>query len=81
MLTGWRTSISSAVRPHDFTATVWPPIGLPEPGLTTTVVTPPASASRKPSSAGLMPSSARRRAPLGSVISLTSTPAQPSPSS
>ena len=48
MLQGWASSISSTIRPHVFTATVWPPIGLPEPGLITTEVMPPASASEKP---------------------------------
>jgi hypothetical protein len=35
-------------------ATVRPPIGLPEPGLTFTEVTPPARASSKPFSSGLI---------------------------
>ncbi len=69
------------MRPHVFSATDCPPIGLPDPGFTTAVVTPPDSASRKPSSAGLIASRARMRAPFGSVISLVSWPAQPSASS
>src|SRR5690606_27553290 len=73
--------MSTTVRPHVLTPTVRPPIGLPEPGLTTTLVTPPDSASSKPTSYGSMPSSARKRAPFGSVISLVSLPDQPSPSS
>ncbi len=81
MLHGWAKTISSTIRPQDLIATVCPPIGLPEPGLTTTEVTPPDSASRKPSSAGLIASRARKRAPTGSVISLVSWPAQPLPSS
>ena len=59
-------------------ATVRPPIGLPEPGLTLAVVIPPASASSNPMSAGLMASNARTDAVTGSVSSLVSLPAQPS---
>ena len=62
-------------------ATVWPPIGLAEPGLTLTASTPPMMASRKPWSAGLIASSARTCAAFGSVRSLVSWPAQPSASS
>ena len=80
-LAGDLITISSTIRPQVLIATVWPPIGLPLPGLTTHEVTPPASASAKPRSAGLIASSARSRAPTGWVISLTSSPAQPSPSS
>ena len=56
-------------------------MGLPEPGLTFTAVIPPMIASSKPTSAGLIASIARAAAITGSVISLVSSPAQPSPSS
>src|SRR5215211_6212056 len=59
----------------------WPPMGLPDPGLTFTVRTPPATASAKPRSAGLMASRARTWGVTGSVISLVSCPAHPSASS
>ena len=49
---GERSTISSTVRPWVCTATQWPPITLPEPGFTQTVVMPPTSASVKPMSAG-----------------------------
>src|SRR5579862_6756008 len=62
-------------------AAVWPPIGLADPGLTLTASTPPAMASRKPSSAGLIASSARTWAVFGLVRSLVSWPAQPCASS
>src|ERR1022692_4704650 len=78
---GSRSSISSTVRPQHLSATVWPPMGFPEPGLTLTASTPPVIASRKPRSAGLIASSARTCAVTGSVISLVSWPAHPSPSS
>ncbi len=81
MLQGWASSISSSIRPQDLTATVWPPIGLPEPGLITNEVTPPANASENPWSAGLIASSALIRAPTGLVSSLVSLPSQPMPSS
>src|ERR1022692_735160 len=78
---GARSSISSTVRPQHLSATVWPPIGLPEPGLTLTASTPPLIASLKPRSAGLIASMARTFAVTGSVISLVSCPAQPCASS
>src|SRR5215211_5633671 len=59
----------------------WPPMGLPDPGLTLTVRIPPATASAKPRSAGLMASRARTWGVTGSVISLVSCPAHPSASS
>src|SRR5579859_6432490 len=62
-------------------AAVWPPIGLAEPGLTLTASTPPPMASRNPSSAGLIASSARTCAVFGLVRSLVSWPAQPCASS
>ncbi len=71
----------STVRPQHLRATVWPPMGLPEPGLTLTASTPPEIASRKPMSAGLIASRARTCAVTGSVISLVSWPAQPCASS
>ncbi len=73
--------MSSTVSPQQRTATVWPPIGLPEPGVMPAASTPPASASRNPSSAGLIASSTRTWAWTGPVSSLVSWPAQPSPSS
>ena len=73
--------MSSTVRPQQCTATVCPPIGLPEPGVIPAVSTPPAIASRNPSSAGLIASSTRTWAWTGPVSSLVSWPAQPSPSS
>ena len=69
------------MRPWVCTATVSPPIGLPDPGLTLTVVMPPDSASAKARSAGLIASRARTPAVTGSVSSLVSLPAQPSASS
>ena len=75
-LTASEITCSSTVRPpHVLSATDCPPIGLPDPGLTTTDVTPPLSASRKPSSSMLMASMARTAAALGVVISLVSFPA------
>jgi len=44
---GWRSAIWSTVLPQHFTATVCPPIGLPDPGLTLTASTPPLIASRE----------------------------------
>ncbi|CPU63116.1 Uncharacterised protein [Mycobacteroides abscessus] len=80
--TASRITCSSTVRPpHVLIATVCPPMGLPEPGFTTALVTPPTSASRKPSSSTLIASIARSAAPFGSVISFVSLPAQPSASS
>ena len=64
--------MSSTVRPRHLIATVWPPIGFDEPGLTLTASTPPVIASRKPSSAGLIASSARTWAVTGLVRSLVS---------
>ena len=47
MLTESLITCSSMVRPPQLLiATDWPPIGLPEPGLTTTVMTPPESVPR-----------------------------------
>src|SRR5438045_2601562 len=74
-------TISSTVRPQHLIATVWPPIGLAEPGLTLTASTPPPMASLRPRSAGLIPSTARSCGETGSVRSLVSWPAQPSDSS
>lgn len=80
--TSARITCSSTVRPPQvLIATVRPPIGFPDPGFTTAEVTPPTSASRKPSSSMAIASIARSAEPFGSVISLTSSPAQPSPSS
>ena len=73
--------MSSTVRPQHRIAAVWPPIGLPEPGLTFTASTPPAIASQKPMSAGLIASTTRTCACTGPVSSLVSLPAQPMPSS
>src|SRR5262249_52384357 len=78
---GERSPMSPPVRPQQGMAPVGPPIGLPEPGLTFTASTPPAIASRKPSSAGLIASMIRTWACTGPVSSLVSEPAQPSPSS
>ena len=78
---GSRSTIWSTARPQHLIATVWPPIALPDPGLTFTASTPPPIASRKPWSAGLIASSARTYAVTGLVISLLSRPAQPSASS
>src|SRR6478752_3610073 len=75
---GERSTISSTVRPWVWMATVSPPIGLPDPGFTLTDVMPPASASSKPRSAGLIASSARTPAVTGSVNSLVSLPAHAS---
>ena len=79
--TSSRITISSTTRPHVLTAAVRPPIGFAEPGLTTALVTPPRSASLKPTSAGLIASSARSFAPSTTVLSFVSSPDQPSPSS
>src|SRR5512132_3998154 len=78
---GARRTISSTVRPALRTAAAWPPMGLPDPGLTFTVSTPPATASAKARSAGLMASRALTCGVTGSVISLVSCPAHPSASS
>src|SRR5699024_447417 len=78
---GSRSTMSSTTRPWVRIATVRPPIGFPEPGLTFTAVTPPMTASSKPTSVALTASIARTAAITGSVISLVSSPAQPSPSS
>ena len=77
---GARSSICSTVAPQVFSAAVWPPTTLAEPGRTATVVTPALRASAKPWSAGSTPSQDRSRAPRGSPFSLTSAPCQPSPS-
>ncbi len=61
-------------------ATASPPMGLPEPGFTLTVVMPPASASSKPGSKGSTASMARTAAMTGSVISFTSLVEATSPS-
>ena len=78
---GERSTMSSTVSPQQRTATVWPPIGLPEPGVMPAGSTPPASASRNPSSAGSIASSTRTWAWTSPVSSFVSWPAQPSPSS
>ena len=64
--------ISSTLRPRYFTYTVWPPITLPEPGITLAVVTPPASAMRMPGSSALNESMARTAGWTGPLISLPS---------
>ena len=38
---GERSTMSSTVSPQQRTATVWPPIGLPEPGVMPAASTPP----------------------------------------
>ena len=74
--TSVRTASAAPSRPRCGRGCGWPPSGrrsgCRSPGLTFTVVIPPASASAKPRSAGLIASSARTPAVTGSVSSLVS---------
>lgn len=74
-------SWSTVVAPQVFMGTASPPIGLPLPGLTITVVTPPEMASSNPMSWMSMASIARTPAVFGRVVSLVSVPATPFASS
>jgi hypothetical protein len=78
--TGARSTMRSTMRPCVRSTVACPPIGLPDPGLTPTVVTPPASATSKPSSNGSIASIVRTAAWFGPVISFVSLAAAPSPS-
>ncbi|MPN39055.1 hypothetical protein SDC9_186581 [bioreactor metagenome] len=77
MAQGAKRTIWSTHRPLVLMAADWPAMGLELPGPVTTAVTPPARASSKQRSRGLMASMARRLGVQGSVDSLPSSPSKP----